>query len=128
MVSIVYLAYLLISAALVFVLAQILSKHGEAFLEDVFEGNPRLAQAVNKLLVVGFYLFNLGFACSNLPNGRGIQSMHAGIEIFASAFASLLFALAGMHFFNLLVFRMIRRSRSRAVVAPPIAPQIAATF
>lgn len=126
MIAVVHLFYLSISALLVFVLARILSKHGEVFLEDVFEGNPRLAQAVNKLLVVGFYLFNLGFACSNLPNGRGIESVHAGIEIFASAFAALLFALAGMHFFNLFVFRMIRRSRFRSVVAPPIAPQVAA--
>lgn len=126
MIAIVYLSYLAISAVLVFVLARILGKHGEVFLEDVFEGNPRLAHAVNKLLVVGFYLFNLGFACSNLPNGRGIMSMDQGIEVFASAFASLLFALAGMHFFNLFIFRMIRRSRSRAIVAPPIAPQFAA--
>ena len=62
----VYLAYAATSLGLTIWLARTLSKNGEVFLEDVFADNPRMAAAVNRLLVVGFYLLNLGYALVTL--------------------------------------------------------------
>ncbi|HEY3240524.1 MAG TPA: hypothetical protein VGL92_13215, partial [Acidimicrobiia bacterium] len=56
----VYLIYSAVSIGLVVWLARTLFRSGGLFLEDVFADNPALAAAVNRLLVIGFYLLNLG--------------------------------------------------------------------
>jgi hypothetical protein len=58
----VYAAYALVTLTLTIWLARTLFKNGAIFLEDVFKDTPKMAGAVNQLLVVGFYLFNLGYA------------------------------------------------------------------
>ena len=54
------LVYAAASLGLTIWLARTLFKNGEVFLEEVFADNPRMARPVNHLLVVGFYLLNLG--------------------------------------------------------------------
>lgn len=56
-----YVIYLLISIALTVWVARTLSRNGRVFIGDVLHGNEKLADAVNQLLVVGFYLVNIGF-------------------------------------------------------------------
>ena len=58
----IYLIYATAGVGLTIWLARTLARNGEVFLEDVFADNPRMAAAVNRLLVVGFYLLNLGYA------------------------------------------------------------------
>ena len=60
-VAVTYLLYLVISIGLTVFVGHALSRSGRAFLLDVFGGNDSVAEAVNRLLVVGFYLLNLGF-------------------------------------------------------------------
>ena len=57
-----YLAYLAPSFAVTVWVASTLHKNGRVFLVDSFAGNRELADSVNHLLVVGFYLINLGYA------------------------------------------------------------------
>ena len=56
-----YLGYLAISIGLTVWVARTLSKNGRVFLIDSFLGNQELADSVNHLLVVGFYLINVGY-------------------------------------------------------------------
>src|SRR6476660_1665021 len=56
-----YLLYLPISVAMTIWVARTLHKNGRIFLVDNFQGNEPLADSVDHLLVVGFYLVNVGF-------------------------------------------------------------------
>ena len=55
-----YLCYLVISVALTVWVARTLSTNGRVFLVNSFASDERLADSINHLLVVGFYLINLG--------------------------------------------------------------------
>ncbi len=55
-IVVTYVVYLLLSIALTVWVARTLFKNGRIFLVDVFHGNEALADSVNHLLVVGFYL------------------------------------------------------------------------
>jgi hypothetical protein len=79
----VYSIYATASIGLTIWLARTLAKNGEVFLEDVFADNPRMATAVNRLLVVGFYLLNLGYAFSTLKASTAAPTPVAAIEILA---------------------------------------------
>jgi hypothetical protein len=100
---------LAISIALTIWVAHTLHKNGRIFLVDVFHGNEPLADSVNHLLVVGFYLINLGFVSLTLKLGYGIASPKEGIEALSVKVGTVLLVLGGMHFFNLLIFSRMRR-------------------
>jgi len=104
-----YLLYLSISIGLTVWVAQTLFNNGRVFLVDVFQGNEALADSVNHLLVVGFYLINLGYVSLALKIGYEVMSMREGIEALSWKVGLVLVVLGGMHFFNLYVFSRIRR-------------------
>jgi hypothetical protein len=107
-----YLVYIAISVALTIWVAHTLHKNGRIFLVDVFQGNEALADSVNHLLVVGFYLINLGYVSLALKLGYEIQSSQEGIEALSWKVGLVLVVLGVMHFFNLFVYSRIR-SRSQ---------------
>ena len=117
-----YLLYLGISIALTIWVAHTLHKNGRIFLVDVFHGNEPLADSVNHLLVVGFYLINLGWVCLMLKLGYAIGSAQEGIEALSVKIGTVLLVLGGMHFFNLLIFSRMRRRATMRNAAPPVYP------
>ena len=59
-----YVVYLVLSIGITIWVAKTLFKNGKVFLHDIFHGNQALAESVNNLLLVGFYLVNVGYAVS----------------------------------------------------------------
>jgi hypothetical protein len=117
-----YLIYLAISIALTVWVARTLHKNGRVFLVDVFHGNEPLADSVNHLLVVGFYLINLGYVSLALKLGYDVESAQAGIEALSAKVGMVLVVLGGMHFFNLFIFSRMRRRSSIVNGPPPVVP------
>ena len=117
-----YAFYLLLSVALTVWVARTLSRAGRVFLVDVFQGNAELAGSVNHLLVVGFYLVNLGFICLALKLGYEVYSPREAIEAVSLKVGRVLLVLGLMHFFNLYVFSRIRRRACLAAAPPPLPP------
>ena len=117
-----YVLYLAISVALTVWVANTLHKNGRIFLVDVFHGNEPLADSVNHLLVVGFYLINLGYVSLALKLGYDVQNAREGIEALSSKIGMVLVVLGGMHFFNLYIFSRLRRRASLADAPPPVNP------
>ena len=122
-----YLVYIFISVFLTIWVARTLHKRGAIFLVDAFQGNAELAASVNHLLVVGFYLINIGFVSLALKTSEVITTPRAGIEMLSDKLGVVLLTLGGMHFLNLLVFSRIRshghgNTPRRPPVAPPVPP------
>lgn len=117
-----YLIYMAISIALTVWVARTLHKNGRVFLVDVFHGNEALADSVNHLLVVGFYLINLGYVSMALKLGYAVETAQAGIEALSVKVGWVLIVLGGMHFFNLFIFSRMRRRAHIVNGPPPVAP------
>ena len=112
MIEVTYLSYLVISIAMTIWVARTLSKNGLVFLIDSFNGNERLAESINHLLVVGFYLLNFGYILLALKTNEDINSLRVGIEFLSHKIGVVLMVLGVLHFFNVLV---IAKWRSRAM-------------
>jgi uncharacterized BrkB/YihY/UPF0761 family membrane protein len=115
-----YLTYLALSIALTVWVARTLFKNGRVFLVDVFHGNEPLADAVNHLLVVGFYLIVLGYVSLMLKIGTAVTSTQQSIEALSGKIGLVLLVLGAMHFFNMIVLSRVRRmateeNRQRAI-------------
>ncbi|MGW1881016.1 hypothetical protein [Streptomyces sp. NPDC001970] len=119
-----YAIYLLISVALTIWVARTLSKNGRIFLADVLHGNEKLADAVNHLLVVGFYLVNLGFVALHLSQDGAVTEARGLFEALSVKLGVVLLVLGVMHLVNVYVLNKIRR---RGVMerqqTPPVPPQ-----
>ena len=117
----VYAVYAVVSIGLTVWLARTLFRNGAVFLRDVFGEKQDLADAVNRLLVVGFYLVNLGYAALIL-RADPAETIVGAIETLAWKLGLLLISLAVMHFVNLILFHTIRRRSQLAHLPPPVLP------
>jgi hypothetical protein len=117
-----YLLYLAISIVLTIWVARTLFRSGRVFLVDVFHGNEKVADSVNHLLVVGFYLINLGYISLMLRLGYDIKDVRYSIEALSLKLGAVLLVLGVMHFLNLLVFSRMRRQASLDSALPPVDP------
>jgi hypothetical protein len=103
-----YAVYLVISIALTIWVANVLFKNGRIFLVDIFHGNTELADSVNKLLVVGFYLINVGYMSLALKEAGLIQNLQEVVEVLSHKVGWIILILGAMHFLNLIVFFKLR--------------------
>lgn len=108
-----YVIYLLASVALTVWVAKVLFKNGRIFLVDIFHGNSELADSVNKLLVVGFYLINIGYMSLALKEYGSIASMQVVVEVLSYKVGWIILILGGMHFLNLVIFFKLRNRAKR---------------
>ena len=118
-----YLIYLALSIALTIWVGRTLHKNGCVFLVDVFHGNEALADSVNHLLVVGFYLINFGYVSLALKIGIPVDGTQQGIEALSYKIGLVLLVLGGMQFFNLLIFQGILR-RPKFFRKTPVAESV----
>ncbi|WP_149185012.1 hypothetical protein [Streptomyces sp. TRM49041] len=119
-----YIAYLLISVALTVWVARTLSRNGRIFLADVLKGNDKLAEAVNHLLVVGFYLVNFGFVALYLRQDATVDTIRYLFEGLSVKLGVVLLVLGVMHLGNVYVLNKIRRRGTMdREQQPPVPPQ-----
>ena len=118
---ITYAAYVVISICLTVWVARTLYKNGRVFLIDVF-GSEDLAESVNHLLVVGFYLVNFGFVSLSLKLAARVEDATESVEALSYKIGYVLVVLGAMHFFNLYVFSRIRRHKTIEKAPPPVLP------
>lgn len=117
-----YLLYLLVSITLTVWVAKTLQRNGAHFLHDAFLGKERLAESVNHLLVVGFYLMNIGYVALSLKEYRTIWTVQEVIELVCTKVGWVMVVLGGMHFFNLFIFSRMRRRATMRNAPPPVYP------
>ncbi len=108
-----YVVYLAVGVALTAWVARTLSRSGRVFLVDVFGGDESLADSVNHLLVVGFYLINFGYMSLALRLGSEVNTLQGAVEDLSSKLGLVLLVVGFMHFFNLLALSRMRKNALR---------------
>jgi len=111
-----YPVYILASVVLTIWVGNTLFRNGRPFLVSVFKEDG-LADSVNRLLVVGFYLVNFGAAAILINTGGQPDNVADMLKQTVTRIGVVLLVLGFMHFNNLLILRTIRR-RDRPM--PPL--------
>lgn len=119
----VYATYAVVSIGLITWLARTLYRNGTVFLADVWPDNEQLAGAVNHLLVLGFFMLNLGYAAFLMKAPPAADTV-AAIETLARRLGILLVTLGAIHFVNMWVLFRVRRRATLAQLPPPPAPTV----
>lgn len=119
-----YLAYVVLSIGLTVWVGRTLHHNGRAFLVDVFADRQDLADSVNHLLVVGFYLINFGYMSLALKVAEAPTTPTEAVESLSYKVGLVLVVLGAMHFFNLFVFSRIRQHKHLVEAPRPVAPDL----
>ena len=121
---IAYLIYLPVSVTMTVWVARTLHRNGRVFLVQAFRGNEEMADSVNHLLVVGFYLINVGFITTALRYGTKPLDLQSMLEFLSTKLGVVLLVLGGMHFFNLFNFDKMRKKGTRTEGGPTAPPAL----
>jgi membrane-bound ClpP family serine protease len=119
---ITYALYLLTAVPMTIWVARTLHKNGRVFLVECFHENEELADSVNHLLVVGFYLINIGFVALYLKVVQDVVAVRGVFEAFSAKIGVVMLVLGAMHFFNIYLFTRIRKRDDRRPAVPPVPP------
>ena len=126
-----YAAYVVLSLGITIWVGHTLSSNGLIFLIENFEGREELARSVNHLLLVGFYLVNVGFMTLMLRYGERPDGLVAAIEYLSMKIGLVVVLLGIMHFINMYVLMRFRKSSLFRLVEAeklmPVAPESVAT-
>ncbi len=117
-----YAIYLGLSIVLTVWVARTLHHHGRVFLVTAFHGDETLADSVNHLLVVGFYLINLGWVTLALKAKLVPTTVGEVFELLSYKLGVVLLILGVMHFFNIYVFNRMRKNAMYDRALPPVDP------
>lgn len=104
-----HIVYIAVSIGMTIWVGQTLFKNGQIFINDAFHGNEEMGKAVNHLLIVGFYLLNIGFIALHLSSGYNVETTAELIEFTANKLGGVLFVLGGIHYFNMYNIARMRR-------------------
>ncbi len=127
-----YLLYLSISIAMTIWVARTLSRNGEVFLVKCFGQDEQLARSTNHLLVVGFYLVNIGFIALRMDGWNEQRAMTAMIPYVSAKIGLSVLVLGVMHFFNMAMIARYGRTVAgwahgqqiaQGTVPPPLPPR-----
>lgn len=105
--TITYSIYILCTVTITILVANYLFKNGKMFLINAFKGNETVANSVNNLLKLGFYLVNIGYALNTITIKYKIDAIDEVIRILAVKIGVIILILGFMHFFNLFILYLI---------------------
>lgn len=106
-----YAVYVVLSLAITVWVGRTLNKNGRVFLVENFEGQETLADSINHLLLVGFYLVNIGFISLALRYGEKPSDAVGAVEFLSTKIGLVVVVLGAMHFFNMNMLVKFRHSK-----------------
>lgn len=100
-----FLLYILFAGNTTYFLGRSLYTHGEPFLASIFMDRPEIVQPLNKVLLIGFYLVNLGFVLLFLTQQKEkLSDFTACIEFLSLKLGIVYLVLGCMHLLNIFIF------------------------
>lgn len=103
-----HVIYLLASAGFTFFVGRSLYVNGRPFLIECWK-SEKIADAINILLLVGFYLLNFAFVFLALRFGETSETLVGSLETLSGRIGIVALLMGGMHFNNLLWCELLRR-------------------
>ena len=113
-----YLVYLALSLGITYWVGQTLHRNGRVFLVENFQGQETLADSINHLLLVGFYLVNIGFVSLALRYGTKPTDLVGAFEFLSTKVGLVVVILGFMHFTNMRLLVRYRTAKLFKVFAP----------
>ncbi len=105
---IAYAIYVPFTVGITFWVGRTLHKNGAVYLRSLFTENTTTALAANDILLIAYYLLNIGYSLLVLYRWQDIQALSSLIGSLSTHLSLILLTLASIHFMNLIVFNVVK--------------------
>ena len=107
-----YAIYIALSAYIILRVGYLFYHFGEIYLRYLLAGNAALAKSLSNLLLMGYYLLNLGFAFYNLGRWPRILNLNELLYNLCQNVGGICLILGLLHFGNLFWIYLLQKRNS----------------
>jgi hypothetical protein len=98
-----YLIYLSLTSVIIIKVGKLCYDNGNIFVSQLIPNHEELCHQINKTLLIGYYLLNLGYCAMTIISWEKIQSIYQLIEIIATKSAIIILTIGFMHYINIIL-------------------------
>jgi hypothetical protein len=98
-----YSIYLLITTFIIIKVGKICYQNGNIYVAELIPEHEDLCQKTNQILLVGYYLLNIGYCAMTLVSWDKILSINQLIEVIAVKSAIIICTISVLHYFNIFI-------------------------
>ncbi len=98
-----YIIYLLITTIIIIKVGKICYKNGNVYVAQLIPEHENLCLKINQILLVGYYLLNLGYCAMTLISWETIYNTNQLVEVIAYKSAIIICTIAIMHYINIII-------------------------
>ncbi len=106
-----YIVYLFITCIITFKVGLIFYRNGRIYILRLMRGNEHLSDSINRLLLVGYYLLNLGYAALMISTWKTVHNIEEVLVTVLSMTGKIMLTLAVIHFLNMTVIYLFSTQR-----------------
>jgi hypothetical protein len=85
--------------------------NGEVFLLHLYKQDETIVKPINNLLLIGYYLTNLGYAIITVTYWEHIQSIPEILSTLSAHLGIIIIGLAVLHYNNVLCLNYLVKSK-----------------
>lgn len=112
--TIAYILYFLITYLITVHTGLSFYRNGRVYILNLLDGNEALTSYINRLLLTGYYLLNLGFVALTIAEWEPVEIFREIITTVATKTGQIMLLLAYIHFVNMAVIMIIGRKQHQA--------------
>lgn len=100
-----YVIYLLITTFIIINVGKICYRNGNIYVAQLIPEHEDLCQKTNQVLLIGYYLLNLGYCAMTLISWDKIISYSQLVEVISIKTAIIICIIAILHYFNIYILK-----------------------
>lgn len=107
-----YGIYSLITIFIIYKVGRICHNNGRVFILQLFAGDSSQTDTTNNILLMAYYLFNIGYAVMQFSSWVTVHNMAELIASFATKSGILIIILAITHYFNIALILLLSKRKN----------------
>ena len=113
--TLAYIIYLAITYFITVKVGLAFYRNGAIYILNLLPENEKLAHVINKMLLTGYYLLNLGYAAMKIKTWEQINTWAQLISSISLMTGKIMLTLALIHFMNMAVIYFIRQRQHQFI-------------
>ena len=98
-----YTLYLLITTFIIVKVGKICYRNGNIYVAQLIPEHEELCHITNQILLVGYYLLNIGYCAMTLISWEKILSLNQLIEAISVKSAIIICSISILHYINIFI-------------------------
>ena len=112
-----YLIYGCITVYIIYYVGQLFHRNGRIFILRLFHQNESQADTTNNILLMAYYLFNIGYAVVQVSFWQSVVDLATLISSISARTAILILILAVTHYCNIFCIYLLSHRNNHSVTA-----------